>query len=207
MYFKDNHFKKWEIALLLALCAACLTGMWAAGQQQDLSDKLIRLHVVAVSDSEREQSVKYEVRDEILKLLEPEFRGISDRENAQTKILDLLPAIESAALKVASANGGNRGAVVTLDKEAYPTRYYDGFALPAGEYLSLRVILGEGKGQNWWCVVFPPLCAAAAEGIANCEAASLLEGDDIAFISEDDGYEIRFKVLEWWGKLKQFAGE
>ena len=190
---------------MLALCFTTLSGAWAAASQQELSGKLIRLHVVAVSDSERDQAAKLRVRDEVLALLEPELRGITSRAEAEARISALLPAIEETARGVIPETA--LGVAASLGSEAYPTRYYDGFALPAGEYLSLRVVLGEGRGQNWWCVVFPPLCAAAAEGVAGVSGMGVLDDDGVALISEGDGYEIRFKILEIWGNVRNFIEE
>ena len=208
MYFKQNHIKKWEFALLLALCFTVLSGAWAAAGQRELSGKLIRLHVIAVSDTERDQAAKLRARDAILELLEPELLGIESRAEAEERIAVLLPAIEEAARGAAeTASGSELGVAATLGREAYPTRYYDGFALPAGEYLSLRVVLGEGQGKNWWCVVFPPLCAAAAEGVAGVSGTGVLDDEDVALISEGDGYEIRFKILEIWGSVRNFMEE
>ena len=87
---------------------------------------------------------------------------------------------------------------MTLGQEAYPTRDYAGFTLPAGRYRSLRVVLGEGRGQNWWCVVFPPLCLSAAEAE---DVRSVMNGNDLALICEEEGYELRFRILELWGEL------
>ena len=87
---------------------------------------------------------------------------------------------------------------MTLSEEFYPTRFYDGFALPAGRYRSLRVVLGEGNGHNWWCVVFPPLCISAAEQQKAVEAMSVG-----GIISESGGYELRFRIVELWNELTE----
>ena len=96
-----------------------------------------------------------------------------------------------------------RGVTVTLTRENYPTKSYEGFTLPAGEYDSLRVILGEGQGHNWWCIVFPPVCLSAAQ--ADTVEEQLGE-EDFRLISEDGGYELRFRALELWGELVEKLG-
>ncbi len=148
-----NKLKIWEAALLLSLGITLLIGSWAGQQQSELSEKLIRLHVVAVSDDKTEQEIKLQVRDAVLGYLTPLLSQTSDTRTAGEIIEENLSGIESAALS--SSQG--REVTVTLGTEYYPTRHYDGFSLPAGEYESLRVTLGEGEGHNWWCVVFPPI--------------------------------------------------
>ena len=195
-----NKLKIWEAALLLSLGITLLIGSWAGQQQSELSEKLIRLHVVAVSDDKTEQEIKLQVRDAVLGYLTPLLSQTSDTRTAGEIIEENLSGIESAALS--SSQG--REVTVTLGTEYYPTRHYDGFSLPAGEYESLRVTLGEGEGHNWWCVVFPPLCVEAA-GIGSEQAQYVLSEDDAALITcQDEGYELKFRVLDIWGKLRSF---
>ena len=186
-----------ESVLLLTLCAALSAGVWAQGRAAKLSDGLVRLHVLAVSDDEYEQAVKLQVRDAVLAYLTPGLEGLSSPDEAREYISGHLDGIASAA---ESASEG-RPVSVSMTREYYPTRDYGSFALPAGEYTSLRIVLGEGLGHNWWCVVFPPLCMAAAEPAATQTAG--LDENDAALISGNDGqYEIRFRTLELWGELK-----
>lgn len=189
--------KTWELALLLALCASALAGVWAEGTHQEIAGQMIRLHVLAVSDEETEQAVKLQVRDAVLDYLTPRLEGVTDRTGAEERLTRELPGIRSAAESAAQG----RAVTVTLSEEYYPTRVYDGFALPAGEYTSLRVVLGEGNGHNWWCVVYPPLCVTVAQ--ASQTAMATLDGDTAKIITESDGYAIQFKLLEIWGKLSE----
>ena len=101
--------------------------------------------------------------------------------------------------KAAQSAAEGRTIRVTLGRERYPTRRYDGFALPAGEYESLRVILGEGEGHNWWCVAFPPLCTGA---VTEDELRAAMETEDYGIISEQDGYLLKFRIIELWESLK-----
>jgi stage II sporulation protein R len=188
-------WKRWELALLLALCLALLSGLWARERQHALAERLIRLHVIASSDSPEDQAVKLEVRDGVLALLTPALEGAKDASAAEQVIEGLLPELAETASSISGIP-----ARATLDTESYPTRRYDGFALPAGEYRSLRVTLGEGGGRNWWCVVFPPLCIDAAQVSAG-EAANLTESDVRLITESDGGYVLRFRLLELWGEL------
>lgn len=193
----ENKLKIWETALLAALCVTLCVCTWAQGRQQAISGELVRLHVIAASDDEYEQSLKLRVRDDVLSYLSPKLDGAADTEQAQSIIKSELPGIKAAAEK--SAEG--RDIQVSLSEEYYPTREYDTFSLPAGRYQSLRVIIGEGEGHNWWCVVFPPLCIDAAE---QEKAIDAMDEADRGIITEADGYEIKFRLVELWGKLVEF---
>jgi stage II sporulation protein R len=197
-----NKFKIWETALLLAVCITVLIGIWAQGQQQELSSKLIRLHVIASSDSEEDQELKLAVRDRVLEVLAPSLEGTQDVGEAAEIISGKLDLIENAAAETVRENGREYDVSVELGTEDYPTKQYEGFALPAGEYTSLRVVLGEGEGHNWWCVVFPPLCLSAAEVTSGGDG--YLSDADVALITEDStGYIIKFKLLEIWGNMME----
>ena len=131
----------WELAALLTLCICLAAGLWAEGRQARLAAQLVRLHVLAVSDSAEEQAVKLRVRDAVLRYLAPKLRDAADAEAAGAVLARELPGIRGAAESVS----GGRPVTVTLGEERYPTREYAGFTLPAGRYRSLRVVLGEAR--------------------------------------------------------------
>ncbi len=192
--------RKWEIALLLALCFTLLTGTWAGAASSRVSEGLVRLHVIAASDDATEQAIKLDVRDAVLSYLEPKLDSAADIAGAEALIEANLGGIAAAAESAAQGREVN----VTLGEEYYPTREYDTFSLPAGRYQSLRVTLGEGAGHNWWCVVFPPLCLTAAESEAAFEE---LDGETRAIISSDGGgVQFKFRLLELWGELMELLG-
>jgi len=187
-----TRLKPWEPALAAALIVSLLAGVWADRTQEKLASDLIRLHVVAASDSEEDQAAKLAMRDRVLTVLAPALEGCTDRDGAEAAIRAKIPALEAPG-----------GVTVTLGTEYYPTRRYDTFSLPAGEYLSLRVVMGQGRGHNWWCVVFPPLCTEAVAEDAE-DAFLTLDGDETALITQaDEGYVIKFRVVELWGQLKE----
>lgn len=192
--------RKWEIALLLALCFTLLAGTWAGAASSRVSEGLVRLHVIAASDDATEQAIKLDVRDAVLSYLEPRLDSAADIAGAKALIEANLGGIAAAAESAAQGREVN----VTLGEEYYPTREYDTFSLPAGRYQSLRVTLGEGTGHNWWCVVFPPLCLTAAESEAAFEE---LDGETRAIISSDGGgVQFKFRLLELWGELMELLG-
>lgn len=190
-----------EISLLFALCAALCTGLWAQKQQRRLSSELVRLHVVANSDSDDDQAAKLQARDAILAVLAPKLSGLRDPAEAEAVIQKELPAIQLAAQQSLRKSGKFYPASAKLRWERFPQRDYSGFSLPAGDYVSLRVTLGEARGHNWWCVVFPPLCTAAAE---DEDAFSELPPEDAALIRCEGGEPcVRFRVVELCGRLRQ----
>ncbi len=155
-------------------------------------DDTLRLHVLANSDSDFDQSLKLSVRDYLL-LTFADALCAEDLETAKTKAQALIPEMETAVDEKLAEAGVDYRCRITLTEETYDTRTYDDFSMPGGRYLSLRVILGEGDGKNWWCVMYPPMCldlccAEPLEEIAYTE-------EEMRLISDDD-YVIRFKLLE-----------
>lgn len=198
---KDRTLRIWETAALIALCIALCAGTWAQARQEGLSRELVRLHVLAHSDEEAEQQIKLRVRDAVLEYMEPRLARVSDRTEAQLLIRRSMEGIARAA----SAAAEGRRVQVSLGMENYPTRQYGDIALPAGEYRSLRVVLGDGAGENWWCVMFPPLCTQAAGEEA---VLSALSSGDLALLERQGGYKLGFRSVEIWNcvveKLKMF---
>lgn len=187
--------KIWELSLITALVVTMLFCCVTQGSQAELSEKLVRLHVVANSDSDEDQALKLKVRDAVLSEVEPIIMGASDREGAVSLLAENMDAVARAAGEAVLENGKNYRVKATIAQENFPTRRYDTFSLPAGTYTSLRVSIGGGEGHNWWCVAFPPLCKSAA---AVDESDGLgLTTDDISLITgENDGYRLSFKTLE-----------
>ena len=191
---KNKSLRAWEIAALMALSLTLCAGTWAQSRQQSISSALVRLHVIAVSDAAEEQEIKLEVRDAVLAYLTPVLEEAKNQQQARQIIRDNLEGIAQAAFSAAQG----RQVSVTLSRESYPTREYEGFTLPAGRYESLRVILGQGQGKNWWCVVFPPLCLSAAESE---KVQDVLNGEDLSIVTEEEGYVLRFRLVELWGEF------
>ncbi|MGM9526790.1 MAG: stage II sporulation protein R [Oscillospiraceae bacterium] len=188
-----------EGALLIALCITLCTGLWARAQQQKLSGELVRLHVIAASDSDADQALKLRIRDRALMHLTPLLDRAQSVDDARAVIESELPHLEKLANDEIAAAGFDYSAAAALSPERYPTREYMGFALPAGSYLSLRITLGGGEGQNWWCVVFPPLCMTAVE---ECESiATLSENSKKLIFAEEEEYILKFRLIEFFESI------
>ncbi len=198
---------RWELALLLGLCAALLWGAWSDQQQQDLSRKMIRLHVIAHSDSAEDQALKLQVRDAVLDYTTDVLQRSEDMAAAQEELQSELPRIESIARAAVKAEGYDYAVTASLGQTEFPLKEYDGFSLPAGEYTALRLVIGEGEGQNWWCVVFPPLCTAAACEFEETALAAGLTEEDLSLITESEGYVLKFRAMELWQQLRQRIGK
>lgn len=185
------------IGVSLLFAAALYCGGLVA-QQRVLADKLIRFHVVADSDSVRDQSLKLSVRDDLIEMLSPLSQQAQSRDEMLVHLNRALPSIKAQAEKTLRAQGSTVPVEVTLQEEPFPTRYYDTFALPAGNYVSLRVRLGSGTGKNWWCVCFPALCrSACTQDMEAVAAGAGFTEDEIEWMTNSDRYVIRFKLLEW----------
>ena len=195
---------RWEWALLIAILVSFAWGTWADRTQQQLSDKVLRLHVLANSDSEADQALKRKVRDSVLETASAILADCPDRETAEQRLSATLPEIEDAARARIAAEGGEQTVTAELRPTVFPTREYEDFTLPAGEYLALRVVLGEGEGHNWWCVVFPPLCAETTSSLSQTAMAAGLTEEEVALITESDGYQLKFKAVELWEKLMAY---
>lgn len=195
--------KLWKKAGFIFIAAAIV---WCAGilrDRADLGDKLIRLHVVANSDSQADQVVKLEVRDAIIQYLQEDVAALTDMRAAKAYLQTNLPAIEQVANEALAAAGKTMTAAVSLCKERFDVRHYDSFSLPAGVYESLRVTIGEGKGRNWWCVVFPSLCySAAGEEFEELAVGAGFSEELVSSMEGKNPIEIRFFLLDLLGKLE-----
>ena len=193
-----------EIALMVGLAIFLGSGVLALRTQDELADKVVRLHVLANSDSEEDQALKLKVRDVVLERATAILEQSADRGEAESRLRGELLGLERIAAEEIAAEGYNYPVTVELENTDFPTKEYDGFTLPAGEYLALRVIIGEGQGQNWWCVVFPPLCTAASADVPASALAAGFSEEEVNLITEENqGYVLKFKAVEWWETLKE----
>lgn len=195
--------KRWELALLLALGLFLLLGVWLNAAHAALAGDVLRLHVLANSDSETDQSLKLAVRDRVLEAAGARLDRVSTRQEAEEVLSSSLEALAEAGAEAVAEAGYAYPVTVSLEDAWFPTKEYDGFALPAGEYRALRVLIGEGKGHNWWCVVFPPLCLGAVSEPAEEAMESLPEGERALITGDGEGYVLKFKLLELWNNWRK----
>ena len=192
--------------VLMSAAAACV--FWCASllsQRSQLSGSVIRLHVVANSDTRADQDIKLRLRDAVTAFLQDGLEAVENKEEALAFLRGKLPEIENLANGLLQEWGCEDSARVSLGKEAFDTRFYDTFTMPAGVYESLRIIIGEGAGKNWWCVLFPEFCVSAtaagfSERAVECGYSDSLTGA----LTGEEGYEVRFFLLDCLGRVENF---
>lgn len=160
----------------------------------NIRQDVLRLHVIAASDNEADQQLKLKVRDGVLLAGAEVFDGSVNVENAVQKLTPELKKIEHTAENIVKENGFEYDVSVTLSREFFATRTYESVTLPAGKYLAVRVVIDEGKGKNWWCVMFPALCLPAAT--VKTELDDVLNEKEVQLVSRNPKFEPRFKIVE-----------
>jgi len=211
------------------LCAAVIISALPTAGEEMLYDRVIRLHVLANSDTHEDQALKLQVRNTVLAALADISLSADDADDAEAQLASCLPMLEAAARKTIADAGYDYDCRVTLTREPYPIRTYDDgtqrYTLPAGTYRSLRVMIGEADGQNWWCVLFPPLClslaaeqplsardaipvSAAGQDVMTASSEELLIAAgftpyEISLISGEGSPKtvVKFRIVEWIRKL------
>lgn len=184
--------------------------IWFGGvllDRRTLDEKLIRMHVVANSDREEDQMIKLLVRDAVLESIQEDLNTIADTSEAKKYLEHAIPKIEKIANSVLDRAGIDMNAVVTLCRESFDTRCYETFSLPAGVYESLRIVIGEGKGHNWWCVAFPSLCIPTTEDTFVSTAVGAGFSSTLTDSLKREGREIRFFFLDKLGQLENILFE
>lgn len=206
LFFSAGLTKKQRIVNLLSalgislLFLLCIQFLQFVTNCRDIRSDVLRLHVIANSDTDIDQDVKLKVRDAVLAKGAQIFDGSVNVENAEEKLTPELKEIENEADSVLKENGFDYVSNVKISNEYFPVREYENFTLPSGRYMSLTVTLGSGEGHNWWCVMFPPLCLPAAEDKESVYDA-VFSRDETEIIENKQKYKIKFKILEWTDEI------
>lgn len=195
--------RKTNLAVILALVCVlslCLSSTASyALHCEELRQDVLRLHVLANSDSEKDQQIKLLVRDRLLASGASCFQNAQNTQDALLAVSACKDQLTEVANTVLAENGADYTARIEIETEYFETRTYDDVTLPAGNYLAVRVLLGEAEGKNWWCVMFPPLCLPA---VTKEVTDDFLDANGNVLAAED-GYEIRFRIVEWYESLRQ----
>jgi len=206
---KASNIVKISIAvlLLMVLTAWMIADTYAEDVNAGLSQNIVRLHVVANSDSVSDQALKLKVRDAIIEFMKNELSDSKDINETKTIINNNLKNIEEVSNEVIKKNKSSYSVKATIGNYDFPTKTYGDIALPAGEYQALRVVIGDGVGANWWCVLFPPLCFVDATHGAIPDSVkqdlkTSLSTEEYKIITTADNEEdipikIKFKVVEF----------
>ncbi len=187
--------------ILRALCGGlclclCLSVCGFAGEVDDLRSRVLRLHILANSDSDVDQAVKLKVRDAVVEECAGLLDGAENADDAAALATAQLDDVCAVARRVLREQGADYDVTAEVTETYFPTRVYDDVTLPAGRYQAVRLLLGEGKGHNWWCVLFPPLCVSAATDKKTTADVLTPAEDDL--VTAAPRYKMKFKVVEWW---------
>ncbi len=197
--------KDWiKKGMILMILAALLGGAWQCRQQhmtEDIAGKIIRFHVRANSDSQADQKLKLRVRDAVGTYMQPRLSGISDIETSRQVVKENLPGIEREALKVVESEGYTYGVTAALAITDFPEKTYGEYTFPAGRYEALEVVIGDGGGHNWWCVMYPNLCFfnsvyQVVDEEAEESLKKALTQEEYKSLMEEKNYKVRFALAE-----------
>ncbi len=189
--------------LFCSLPAIIVWGSFLLADREKLNHGLIRFHVVANSDSETDQTIKLTIRDVVLDSIQSDLGKIADIAEAKEYLQQNIPKIQKLVDHTLNELGFQEGASISLCREQFDIRHYDTFSLPAGVYDSLRIVIGDGRGKNWWCVSFPTLCIPATTvGFTDTAVSAGFSEPLVQALTGNEEYEIHFFFLNQLGKLE-----
>lgn len=193
-----------EKLFLFAVISACFFSVYKFSDTcGDIRDEVLRMHVIANSDSKEDQELKLKVRDRVLKEGKKLFDGSVTTQEAEEILKPAVPELEKAARDEIKRCGFDYPVKIIVGKDYFPTRTYeDKVTLPAYRYEAVKVIIGEGDGRNWWCVMFPPMCLPAADAEKSID--EVLNEDELKLVTSKPQYEPRFKIVEWIEEIKEY---
>ncbi len=192
--------KRW----LSALCGVAILGLTVsvcafAGRCEGVRENVVRLHILAHSDSAEDQALKLKVRDAVTAAGAGLLDGVTTRTQAEERLREALPMLTETAQAQVTASGYTYPVTAELTDMVFMTREYGDVTFPAGRYHTVRFTIGEGAGRNWWCVMYPPLCVSAAtekESLSDVMPSGACE-----IVTASHRFAVRFKVVEWFEKL------
>ncbi len=190
-----------DISVFAALIICIIATVSFENSCKGIREEVLRLHVIANSDEDYDQELKLRVRDAVLLSGKTIFSGSEDIISAEGKIAEKADVLKSAAEETIKNLGYDYDVNIELARSYFPTRIYDNLTLPAGYYKAVRIVIGEGKGKNWWCIMFPPLCLPAATGSKEV-ISNYLNEKEMAIVTANPKYEVRFWLVEKYYDIK-----
>lgn len=199
------------IILLILLAAFIIVSAYSyvSAVSYDIADSVFRLHVIANSDSAEDQALKYKVRDSLLNYMNSLVTSTTSKDEAMEIVTNNIDNFKNIAEATIKENGYNYSVNITVGKHSFPTKYYGDVSLPAGIYDALRVEIGSASGQNWWCVMFPPLCFVdISSGIVPEESKESLKNNlndeeyDLITVDDSSSMNFKFKIVELIENIK-----
>jgi len=209
-FIKERYILLFSICLgiIFTICFCSITKTYSENIQKDIANEVIRFHILANSDSDYDQQLKIKVRDGILAEFKDRLNNSKSKDETKRIIEDNIDEIVLCAEKIIRENGYNYNVTACISEDNFPTKVYGDISLPSGKYEALKILIGEGKGKNWWCVMFPPLCFIdVTHSIISKEGKQQLKNvltDEEFDIITKSNYtnnipiKIKFKIIEWW---------
>lgn len=200
--------KRIEFAILIGMVIAVFSAGFCgfAEGYEDITDTVFRLHILANSDSDDDQQLKLKVRDAVLEECSYLFEKCSNADESAKTAEKNMDMIKATAEKVIEENCKNYDVKCEVTEMHFDERIYDSLTMPAGEYKALRITIGEAKGKNWWCVMFPPLCIPVAAGDIE-DYDDIFTDEEIEMLNNPENYECKFYILELIDKMKKHFDE
>ena len=209
-FINFNFIKRFFVVLILFCFFVFISALsYVNAVSSDISESVFRLHVIANSDSKEDQELKYKVRDAVLEYMNNISKNCTSKEEVIELAYKYKEEFKEIAKKVIQENGYDYDVNINIGNFEFPTKYYGDISLPAGFYDALRIEIGEAKGQNWWCVMFPPLCFIdVTSGIVPDESKEImrdnLNDEEYSLISDNESNDIKFKfsLIEFFQNIK-----
>lgn len=202
-------FKRFLILIILFLCYTFICAFsYASSVSSDISDNVFRLHIIANSDSDEDQALKLAVRDNVLNYMKEIAANISTKDEAIQLTSSHLDEFHDIATDTIKENGYDYDVKLTIGEFDFPTKEYGDISLPAGMYDALKIEIGEAKGHNWWCVMFPTLCFVdVSSGSLDDDSKEVLESnltdEEFSLVTEDNlSVKLKFKIVELFEDMK-----
>lgn len=201
-----KHVRTGELAALILLLfigvLPCYNLAAASGTQQRIAKQVVRLHVLANSDSERDQMLKLKVKQGIVEYLQGELSDTLSRDEALNRIRELFPQLKDVAENILTENGCFDSVEIRLEDTDFPEKSYGDLTFPAGNYTALRVLIGNGEGKNWWCILFPSLCYVDESYSVVPESSkekleNSLSRKDYESLLKDKDTKVEYKFFLW----------
>ncbi len=200
-------FKNKTVSMLVALglgflCCMILLCFSAGREARALSREVLRFHIVADSDSAEDQQLKLKVRDGIAELTDKLFKDAKSKQEAIEIANENKEQLRACAEQILQQEGCKDSVHIEIKNLYFPTKSYENVTFPAGNYDAIEITLGEGKGKNFWCVMFPALCVGAVSQDNEALLSQVLEQSELEMVTHP--YTLKFKMAEWFGKISKF---